>query len=183
MAIIAKKDLAFDEFIRFKAKKSGVLMRYVVAVFLLFLMSGCASKLAHNESEKVLDYGMTHSKKIEIKHSETSRTFVVITYLNPLNHTLVTQESEKFIVGTYMATGEAVSTKTMLQSFAINKKQDDVKVRTLAKDDPLLTLVSSANAWTDYLLVEAPYSDTINMEISFEIDHSQRVSVTFRKDY
>ncbi len=159
-------------------------MRYVIVVFLAFLMSGCASKLAHDEGEKVLDYGMTNSKKVEIKHSEKSRTFVIITYLNPLNHPLVTNESEKFIVGTYLATGEGNTVaSTTLSHFLVNGKEEGVRVTPLEKNDPLLKLVSSSNAWTEYLLVQAPYSETINMQLSFESDHSQRVSVVFQKDF
>ncbi|AFL68036.1 hypothetical protein [Sulfurospirillum barnesii] len=158
-------------------------MRYIMGVCLMFLISGCASKLADNASEKVLDYGMTHSKKVEIIHSKTSRTFVTITYLNPLNHPLVTQNHEQFIVGTYRATGEESFVKTTLRAFEVNGKTEEVRVTPLEKDNPLLTLVSSSNAWTDYVLVEAPYTSTIKMELSFETDHSKRVSVGFRKDY
>jgi hypothetical protein len=164
-------------------KNRGVFMRYIMGVCLMFLISGCASKLADNASEKVLDYGMTNSKKIEIKHSETSKTFVVITYLNPLNHPLITQKNEQFIVGTYRATGDEGGGKTTLSSFAVNGKSEEVRVTPLEKDNPLLTLVSSSNAWTDYVLVEAPYTSTIKMELSFETDHLKRVSVAFQKDY
>ncbi|WP_041957028.1 hypothetical protein [Sulfurospirillum arsenophilum] len=158
-------------------------MRYFAMVLVAFLMSGCASKLAHDEGEKTLDYSMANSKKIEIKNSETSKTFVTITYLNPINHELITQESEKFIVGTYMATGNGSFDKVELSGFQVNGSDENVTVTPLAQDASVLKLVSSVNAWTNYVLVQAPKTEEIKMEISFENDHSARVTVKFQKDY
>lgn len=75
--------------------------RFMGIALISFSMFGCASKLVDAENEKVLDYSMTNSKKLEIVNSATSKTFVTVTYLNPLTHEDVNQESEKFIVGTY----------------------------------------------------------------------------------
>lgn len=159
------------------------MMRYVVGILVMFLMSGCISKLAENVDEKTLDYGMTNSKKIEIKNSETSKTFVTITYINPINHALVTQESEKFIVGTYKASGDGSFEKVMFSGFQVNGSDENLTVTPLSQDYPLLKLVSAANAWTNYVLVQAPKTDQIKMEISFENDQSQRVAVKFQKDF
>ena len=158
-------------------------MRYMAVVLVAFLMSGCASKLADNMGEKTLDYSMANSKKLEIKNSETSKTFVIITYLNPINHELVTQESEKFIVGTYKASGDGSFEKVALSGFQVNSSDENVTVSPLSKDFPLLKLVPTANTWTNYVLVQAPKTDEIEMEISFESDPSQRVSAKFRKDF
>ena len=158
-------------------------MRYFAMVLAAFLMSGCASKLAHDEGEKTLDYSMANSKKIEIKNSETSKTFVTITYLNPINHELITQESEKFIVGTYMATGDGSFDKVELTGFKVNGSDENVTVTPLAQDASVLKLVSSANAWTNYVLVQAPKTEAFDMEFSFENDPLQRAKVKFRKDY
>lgn len=158
-------------------------MRYLAVILVAFLMSGCVSKLADNEGEKTLDYSMANSKKIEIKNSETSKTFVIITYLNPINHELVTQESEKFIVGTYKASGDSSFEKVTLSSFQVNGSDENITVEPLHKDSPLLKLVPTANTWTNYVLVQAPKTDEIKMEISFENDLSQRVSVKFQKDF
>lgn len=158
-------------------------MRYLAVILVAFLMSGCVSKLADNEGEKTLDYSMANSKKIEIKNSETSKTFVIITYLNPINHELVTQESEKFIVGTYKASGDSSFEKVTLSGFQVNGSDENITVELLHKDSPLLKLVPTANTWTNYVLVQAPKTDEIKMEISFENDLSQRVSVKFQKDF
>jgi hypothetical protein len=158
-------------------------MRYISLVVAAFLMVGCASKLSENESEKTLDYSVTNSKKIEIINSKTSKTFVTITYLNPINHDLVTQESEKFIVGTYKATGDGAFDTINLLKFKVNGKDENLTVTQLSQDAPLLKLITSANAWTNYVLVQAPKTEEIKMEISFENDQSQRVSATFRKDF
>lgn len=159
------------------------MMRYLAVILVAFLMSGCVSKLADNEGEKTLDYSMANSKKIEIKNSETSKTFVIITYLNPINHELVTQESEKFIVGTYKASGDSSFEKVTLSGFQVNGSDENITVEPLHKDFPLLKLVPTANTWTNYVLVQAPKTDEIKMEISFENDLSQRVSVKFQKDF
>jgi len=158
-------------------------MRYLAVILVAFLMGGCVSKLADNEGEKTLDYSMANSKKIEIKNSETSKTFVIITYLNPINHELVTQESEKFIVGTYKASGDSSFEKVTLSGFQVNGSDENITVEPLHKDSPLLKLVPTANTWTNYVLVQAPKTDEIKMEISFENDLSQRVSVKFQKDF
>lgn len=158
-------------------------MRYMSLVLVSFLMWGCASKLAENEGEKTLDYGMTHSKKIEIINSETSKTFVTVMYVNPINHELVTQESEKFIVGTYKATGDGTFDTISLSKFKVNGSDENVTVTPLEANAPLLKLIASVNAWTHYVLVQAPKTEDVKMEISFENDHSQRVSATFRKDF
>ncbi|MBP1680518.1 MAG: hypothetical protein H6Q35_857 [Proteobacteria bacterium] len=158
-------------------------MRYLAVILVAFLMSGCVSKLADNEGEKTLDYSMANSKKIEIKNSETSKTFVIITYLNPINHELVTQESEKFIVGTYKASGDSSFEKVTLSGFQVNGSDENITVEPLHKDFPLLKLVPTANTWTNYVLVQAPKTDEIKMEISFENDPLQRVSVKFQKDF
>jgi len=158
-------------------------MRYISMVLIVFLMAGCASKLSENDGEKTLDYGMTHSKKIEITNSETSKTFVTITYLNPIKDELVTQESEKFIVGTYKATGDGAFDKIMLSKFKVNGSDDNITVTPLEQNASLLKLIASANAWTNYVLVQAPKTEQVKMEISFENDHSGKVSATFRKDF
>lgn len=156
--------------------------RFMGIALISFSMFGCASKLVDAENEKVLDYSMTNSKKLEIVNSATSKTFVTVTYLNPLTHEDVNQESEKFIVGTYLATGDGPTLPMMLQNFKING-QKALSVTPLEQGDLLLKLVPSSNGWTKYVLVEAPKTETIKMEISFENDRSQRVSATFQKDF
>lgn len=159
------------------------MMRYFAMALVVFLMSGCASKLAQDEGEKTLDYSMANSKKVEIKNSETSKTFVTITYLNPINHELITQESEKFIVGTYVATGDGSFDRVVLSGFEVNGSDENVTVTPLNQDASVLKLISSSNAWTNYVLVQAPKTEEFKMEFSFENDQSQRVKVKFQKDY
>lgn len=160
-------------------------MRYILVMMLGWLFLGCSSSYdaLHVQNEKVLDFGMANSKKIEITNSPTSKTYVTITYLNPIKHALLNNDTEKFIVGTYMATGENEMQKVTLSNFAINGKKEEIKVSPLDKDAEILKLVSSSNPWSDYSLVEAPFTDKIDMNISFENDHSKRVSAKFRKDY
>ena len=144
---------------------------------------GCATKLADNESEKTLDYGMANSKKIEIKNSATSKTFVMVTYLNPIKNELIDQESEKFVVGTYKATGDGAFERVSFNGYKVNGNDENVTVTPLEFGAPLLKLVSTANAWSNYVLVQAPKTEKINMELSFENDRSEKVSVNFRKDF
>lgn len=158
-------------------------MRYGLMVLVVLMMQGCASKLVDDQHEKLMDYGMSNSKKIEIENSKTSKTFVTITYLNPLQHELVTQESEKFIVGTYMATGDGSFEKTKLSGFQINGSDENVTVTPLPQDAPVLGLISSSNAWTNYVLVQAPKTEQVKMEFSFENGPSKRVTTKFQKDY
>lgn len=83
-----------------------------------------------------------------------------------------------------MATGEQSTPLVKLANFEVNQlPKEEIKVKNLTFEDPLLALISSANPWTDYLLVEAPKTEDIDMTISFENDQSRRVSATFRKDY
>lgn len=162
-------------------------MKYAVAIVIVGLLTGCATKQTdakvHNDT--MLNFSVANSKKIElIDPSTTAKTYVMITYLNPIKHALITQESEKFIVGTYMATGEQSTPLVKLANFEVNQlPKEEIKVKHLTFEDPLLALISSANPWTDYLLVEAPKTEDINMTISFENDQLRRVSATFRKDY
>lgn len=160
-------------------------MRYILVVMLGWLFLGCSSSYdaLHVQSEKVLDFGMANSKKLEITNSPTSKTYVIITYLNPIKHALLNNDSEKFIVGTYMATGENEVQKVTLSNFAINDKKEKIKVSPLDKNADILKLVSSSNPWSDYLLVEAPFTDKIDMNISFENDHSMKVLAKFQKDF
>lgn len=158
-------------------------MRYGLMVLVVLMIQGCATNLVDNQHEKLMDYGMSNSKKVEIKNSETSKTFVTITYLNPINHELVTQESEKFIVGTYMATGDGSFEKTTLSHFKINGSDANITVTPLSQDAPVLGLISSLNAWTNYVLVQAPKTEQVKMEFSFESGPSQQVITKFQKDY
>lgn len=164
----------------------GVFMKYTFLILTsLFLFSGCASSVdaLHVENEKVLNFGMANSKKVEIINSNTSKTYVIITYLNPIEHELITKDTEKFIVGTYLATGDDSENQVELSNFEINGVREGIKVSVLDKDAPLLKLVSSSNPWARYILVESPLSEEIDMKFSFESDHSKRVSAVFRKDY
>ena len=158
-------------------------MRYTLIVLAVLMMQGCATKLAEDQHEKLMDYGMSNSKKIEIKNSETSKTYVTITYLNPISHELVSQESEKFIVGTYIATGDGSFEKATLSGFKVNGSDENITLTPLNQDAPLLKLISTTNAWTNYMLVQAPKTEQIQMEFSFENDQSKRVTTNFRKDY
>ena len=162
-------------------------MKYAVAIVIVGLLTGCATKQpnerVHNDT--MLNFSVANSKKIElIDPSSTAKTYVMITYLNPIKHELITQESEKFIIGTYMATGEQSIPFVKLANFEVNQlPKEEIKVKHLTFEHPLLALVSSANPWTDYLLVETPKTNDINMTISFENDQLRRVSATFQKDY
>jgi len=158
-------------------------MRYTLIVLAVLMMQGCATKLAEDQHEKLMDYGMSNSKKVEIKNSETSKTFVTITYLNPINHELVTQESEKFIVGTYMATGDGAFEKATFSGFKINGSDENLTVIPLTQESPVLKLISSSNAWTNYVLVQAPKTENYKMDFSFGNDPLQMVTVKFQKDY
>lgn len=150
-----------------------------------WLFLGCSSSYDTLQvaNEQMLDFGMANSKKIQIVNSPTSKTYITITYLNPIKHELLNNDSEKFIVGSYMATGENEMQKVALSNFAINGKKEETKVSPLDKDAELLKLISSSNPWSDYLLVEAPFTEKIDMNISFENDHSKKVLTKFRKDY
>jgi hypothetical protein len=169
------------------SKKRFKTMRYVFLLVVCALIVGCSSKQPDVglENDKMLNFGMANSKKLELFNPHSNaKTYVVITYLNPIKHALITGKYEQFIVGTYMATGEEALPKVALANFEINNfPKEEIKVSKLSFDSPFLTLVSSANPWTDYLLVEAPISDTIDMTISFENDRSSRVSASFQKDY
>jgi len=158
-------------------------LKYAFVAVSSLMITGCTSKYADIESEKVLDYGVTNSKKIEIVNSPTSKTFVTITYLNPIQHEAVTQDTEKFIVGTYLATGNGANDKMKFSGYTVNGSKEGVKVTPLSQDNPLLKLVASSNIWTSYILVESPKTDKIKMQLSFESDHSGTVSATFEKDY
>ena len=160
-------------------------MRYVFVMMLGWLFLGCSSSYdaLHVESERVLDFGMANSKKLEIINSPTSKTYIMITYLNPIKHELIKNDSEKFIVGYYVATGENEIQKAVFSNFVINGKKEEIKVSPLNKDAEILKLVSSSNPWSDYLLVEAPFTEKIDMNISFENDHSMQVLAKFRKDF
>lgn len=162
-------------------------MRYVFLVALVWLIVGCSSKQPDTsiEKDKMLNFGMANSKKVEISHASSKvKTFVTVTYLNPIKHELITNEKEQFVVGTYMATGEESIPKVVLANFEVNSlPKEEITVTPLGFDNPLLSIISSANPWTDYLLVEAPKTDDINMTIRFENDQSSGVSVMFRKDF
>ena len=160
-------------------------MRYSVLGLLALLFVGCSSSYdaLQVENEKVLDYGMANSKKIEIVNSQTSKTYIIVTYLTPINHELVIKDTEKFIVGSYTATGEHELEKMTLSNFKVNGKKEEIKVSPLDKNAEILKIVSSSNPWADYILVESPLVSDINMTISFENDHSVMVSAKFRKDY
>ncbi len=162
-------------------------MRYMLGVLSLFLIFGCSSKQpdVQAEEEKVLNFGMTQSKKIEMIDTTTqAKTFITITYLQPLKHPLIDQNKEQFIVGVYHMDGVSEAFKTPLKNFSINAiPKESIHVTSLKSDSPLLELVSSSNPWTQYLLVEAPKVDQIDMTIEFESGRSQKVSAKFRKDY
>ncbi|MDD2382981.1 MAG: hypothetical protein PHN18_02190 [Sulfurospirillaceae bacterium] len=161
-------------------------MKYssIVMMFSLVFL-GCSSKpLASFENEKLLDFGMVNSKKIELLNDKDSKTYFTVTYLNPIKHELInSQESEQFIIGTYVATGEGTTRSMELSNFEVNDSNESISVTKLEKDAPLLTLISSSNPWTEYLLVEAPYHKEHKMKLSFENDRSEKVSVTFQKDF
>ena len=162
-------------------------MRYMLAILGVVLFVGCSSKApdVQVEKEKVLNFGMANSRKIEITEGSTqAKTFVTITYLQPLKHELVNNNKEQFIVGIYYMNGVSEASKAKLHNFTINAiAKENIHVNPLASDSPLLSLVSSSNPWTEYLLVEAPKVDQIDMTIGFESGQSQKVSATFRKDY
>ena len=162
-------------------------MRYALALLSLLLLVGCSSKQPDQkaQTDKLLNFGMTQSKKIEILENATNaKTYVTITYLQPLKHDIVDKEKEQFVVGIYYMTGVSELSKTTLRNFTINSKANaDIRVVPLSSDSTLLKLVSSSNPWSDYLLIETAKIDEIDMTIGFENGQSQRVSVAFRKDY
>lgn len=161
-------------------------MKYAFLAFAsLWFLSGCSSSAdaLHVEHEKMLDFSMANSKKIEIVNSKTSKTYVTMTYLSPISHDAIDKETEKFIVGIYTATGDNEGPVVTLSNFKVNGSSEDVKVVALEKTEPLLKLISNTNPWTQYFLVEAPYTEKIKMNLSFESDRSQKVSAVFQKDY
>lgn len=162
-------------------------MRYVVVFLGLFLMVGCSEKQVDikAENEKMLNFGMTHSKKIEMIESATqAKTLVSITYLQPIKHELVDKTKEQFIVGVYHMNGVVETDKASVGNFTINQiPKEQISVTPLAANSPLLSLVSSSNPWTEYLLVETPKTDKLDMVIGFENGQSVKASATFRKDY
>ena len=162
-------------------------MRYAFLLVVCALIVGCASKQpdASLENDKMLNFGMANSKKLEIinPHSK-AKTYVLVTYLNPIKHELITGNFEQFVIGTYMATGEEATPKVALANFEVNNlPKEEIRVTPLPYDSPLLTLISTSNPWTDYILVEAPKTKSLDMTIRFENDHSGKVSASFQKDY
>ncbi len=162
-------------------------MRYTLALLTLLLFVGCTSKQPDpkEQSDKLLNFGMTQSKKIEMIEPKThAKTYVTITYLQPLKHDAIDREKEQFIVGVYYMSGVSELSKTTLRNFTINgKSNEQIRVTPLRSDAPLLKLVSSSNPWSDYVLVEADKMEAIDMTIGFENGQLQKVSAAFRKDY
>lgn len=149
------------------------------------VIAGCSSKTyTHVENDKLLDFGMANSKKVELRNADNTKTYVTVTYLNPIKHELINPtDTEKFVVGTYLATGEAKVQPVVLSNFAVNGSDENITVTKLDSNASYLSLIASANPWTEYLLIEAPYTSTRNMKISFENDRSEKVSVTLQKDF
>ncbi len=162
-------------------------MKYASLFLSAVLLAGCSYKEfpAHQQGEKTLDFGMVNSKKIELAEDNSSvKSYIIVTYLNPISHPLVTQEKEKFLIGIYTASGNESAPKVVLKNFTVNEfSKESLNVREVSFNDPLLALVSSANPWSEYLLVEAPKTDKVDMLIGFENDRSKRVTASFRKDY
>lgn len=160
-------------------------MKYVLVALFLGLVLGCSQKQpdAHLMRESMLNFSISNTKKIELGEGQ-NRSYITITYLNPIAHELITQEREKFIVGSYGASGAREIPKIALANFEINGlSKEEIRVRKVLFGDPLLSLIPSANPWTEYLLIEAPKTQEIQMMIRFENDQFSQVSVNFQKDY
>lgn len=162
-------------------------MKYASFFLSVVLLTGCSYKefTAHQHSEKTLDFGMVNSKKIElVEENSEIKSYIIVTYLNPISDPLITQENEKFLIGIYTTAKDQSTPKVKLKNFTVNGLLvESSHVRELPFNDPLLGLISSAHPWAEYLLVEAPKTNKIDMLISFENDHSKRVTVSFQKDY
>lgn len=151
-------------------------MRFLFALFTIFLFAGCGGNLSVPTMTK--NQAMTKTQKEEIQ-LEGRRFLVVGTYLNDIKHpALPKDENEHFIVSLYEGGEnpfqEPIGAALLNETVASWAK--------LESDDPLLEMIPLYNAWGNYYHIWAPqvYPDTLTLRI--EIDQLRLVDLTFQKD-
>jgi len=130
-----------------------------IAIFIFsFLFLGCSQQ--YNKYAKPTDIlkeqALTQTKKVLIKDKETIKAFIVVTYINKINHKLAEQneEVEKFIVSVHIPSEESQELYDKI-SFMVNEKKD-YTVTPILNDDKLLEILPVATKWHKYYLVQAP---------------------------
>ncbi|QCD52956.1 hypothetical protein [Campylobacter sp. RM16192] len=148
--------------------------KFFIYLSVVFLFLGCANKaIVHDPLKNEL---LAYTSKFEIV--EKNDKFLALgTYLNPIHSDIITKDKdERFIIAIHPK-----ESKISLSSFSVNGSKDEVRARILAKDDPLLKLVTFNMPWGEYIEVVSPQKISDTLKVEFEIYPSKKALLEFRK--
>lgn len=160
--------------------------KFIPILILLFLFIGCSQK--YNEYAKstdiVREQALTLTQKAVIKEGINVKAFIVVTYINKIDHKLVEQDEskEKFIVSIHIQSEENKELYEKI-SFSVNGEKDYI-VTPLSNDAKILQILPAVASWNKYFLVEAqkkPKTRGVSFEV-FIANYSTG-NMSFHDDY
>ncbi len=151
-----------------------------------FLFMGCSQKV--NKYAKPTDIlheqSLTQTRKVEIKSKNITKVYIIVTYINQIDHELAgfDDEVDKFIVSIYIPSEQRQELYDEIL-FVINGKEQSC-ITTLKEDAPILKIIPSPNPWSKYYYVEAPRElKSKDITLKFKIFNYESRVLSFSKDY
>ncbi|MGG7072877.1 hypothetical protein U5B43_01285 [Campylobacter sp. 9BO] len=149
--------------------------KFLIFLAILAFIQGCSNKkvIVHEPLKNEL---LAYTSKDEII-DKNGNTLITATYLNPIYQSKVAiKNEEKFLVAINPKEHEINP-----QTIALNGNTNGTRARVLEQDDELLKLTGFNMPWGIYYEISAPSKETDNLNLSFEIYPSKKVSLDFLK--
>lgn len=155
-------------------------MRFLIFVAILVFL-GCSNKQdsGYFEPTKYQQQSIIHTKRDEFTINKT-RYLVMSTYISSIQSEILNKNQEEFLVSVYK--NQTNKDEITFSNITLNKDTYSIKVQKLDKNDKRLKFAPILNSWSEYFLITTPLKDSPILHLSFEIDHSHKVSLTFPKE-
>ena len=153
---------------------------------ILFFMFGCTKKITIDklDPQRVQELSMVNTAKGELAN-QSSKIFILATYLNPVKTSEIDDSKENFLVSIYLSKQNDKSKENNNPFYQIrlndNVFMDDIEI--LDKNSKILKLIPIKNRWSEYYLIKFPKQKTKTLKLTFENEQHNKVNLTFSKEF
>ncbi len=149
-------------------------------------MFGCTKKITIDklDPQRVQELSMVNTAKGELAN-QSSKIFILATYLNPVKTSEIDDSKENFLVSIYLSKQNDKSKENNNPFYQIrlnnNVFMDDIEI--LDKNSKILKLIPIKNRWSEYYLIKFPKQKTKTLKLTFENEQHNKVNLTFSKEF
>lgn len=156
-------------------------MKLLTYLAVVLILTGCNSKqkVGYFDDQKSEQQAIINTKKAQF-YIQDKRFLLAATYLNSLK-SFDHENEEMFLITIY--SNDLKNSKNFITGAILNGEVNGIDWRDIGNENPLTKYSPIANKWSQYFVLHAPKSKSINLRLILQIDRTKRVVLDFEKPF